>query len=418
MIKKPELLAPAGSLEKLKIALLYGADAVYCSTPRAALRARTTFTMDELKEGIEIAHSLNKKVYITTNAFPRNATIDNLQKYLPEVIDLNPDGFIVADVGVFRLLTDLKCEIPIHISTQANIVNYKAVDFYKEIGAYRVILAREVTGREISEICEKVKDIEIEMFVHGEMCMAYSGRCFLSNHMTARDSNQGTCAHSCRWQYKLYMEEEQRPGVFMPIEHTEVGDYFLSSKDLCLIKEIPQIMSMGVDSIKIAGRNKTSYYVAMVVRAYRKAIDIVYENEILQNSQNNIQLLSDLYNELLKTRHRDFMSGFFYSPVIDSSGQTQYTSVSNEYWRVKGIVRDYDVDGYAKIEVKNFIDVGEDIEVVDPKWKDYEMNINEMLDDITREPLQRVSAGQGKCVYIKLPVNVPINSFLRARINS
>lgn len=411
-MQKIELLAPAGNLEKLKIAFAYGADAVYCSTPRITLRANTTFTIDELKEGIEYAHNLNKKVYLTTNAFPRNITINNLSNYLEELASLNADGIIVADLGVFDLVKSIIPNIPIHISTQVNIVNWKAVEFFKKLGASRVILAREITANEIQEIREKNKDIELEMFVHGEMCMAYSGRCFLSNYMTARDSNQGVCAHSCRWQYKIYMEELQRPGIFIPIEHTDTGDYFLSSKDLCLIKEIPDIIKIGLDSIKIAGRNKTSYYLGMVVRAYRKAIDAYYNNE-----KNISDILNFLYNDLLKTRHRDFITGFFYTPVLDYRSQTQDTSTSKEYWRVKGIIIGYTDDNYAIVEVKNKLSINDIVEIATPNWDDFTFTINKIIDFDTKEELSTISGGQNKCILLDIGKKVHKYSFLRSPIN-
>lgn len=276
MVKKPELLAPAGNMEKLKMALLYGADAVYLGGKQFGLRAfGGNFSNEELKEAVEFAHNLNKKVYVTVNIFPHNSDIEMLPEYLAFLNTTGADALLVADIGLFMLAKKYAPDIELHISTQANNTNWATVDAWHNMGASRVVLARELSKDEISVIRQKCS-VELEMFVHGAMCISYSGRCLLSNYMTGRDSNRGSCAQPCRWKYSLV--EEKRPGQYFPIEEDERGTFIFNSKDMCLLPYLPDVIESGVDSLKIEGRMKSIHYVASVVKAYRMAIDSYFEN--------------------------------------------------------------------------------------------------------------------------------------------
>ncbi len=301
-MKKAELLLPAGSLDRLKTAILYGADAVYCGTPDMSLRTKSAFSLEDLLKGIEYAHLKGKKVYLTLNLFSHNKDIEKLPEYIATVRQVKPDGLIVADPGIAHFVKQNAPELELHISTQANICSWLSVKFWQEQGAKLVVLAREVSFLELKEIREKCPDIKLEAFVHGSMCMTYSGRCLLSNFMSERGANQGSCAHSCRWGYKLkiklkdnteheieitdqnkdlfdfFLEEEIRPGELMPFEEDMQGSYILNSKDLCLMPKLNQYLAIGIDSLKVEGRNKTEYYAGTVARAYRMAIDDYYQS--------------------------------------------------------------------------------------------------------------------------------------------
>ena len=273
-MKKPELLAPAGSFEKAKIAFLYGADAVYCGTSSLSLRTRADMGNDDLVKTIKYAHSIGKRVHVTLNIFAWDEKYEEIIEMAKILNEVKPDAIIAADGGVMEVLKKYAPDVPIHVSTQANVVSLHAANFWYKNGAKRVIMAREANKEQIRYIMEnKPKDLEVEMFGHGAICFAYSGRCFLSDFLCGRSANLGDCAQSCRWSYNLYAEEKNNPGQLMPLESDENGTSIFSSKDLCLIKEIPEIIDMGVDSLKIEGRLKTEYYVASVVNAYRTAID-------------------------------------------------------------------------------------------------------------------------------------------------
>ena len=276
--EKPELLAPAGNLEKLKIAIEYGADAVYIGGEEFSLRvAADNFTNDEIKQGVDFAKARGKKVYLTANIIPHNKDIDEYGRFLRDVKDLGLDAVILSDLGMFDVTKELAPELEIHISTQANNVNYRSAQKWYEMGAKRVILAREMSLDEISEIRRRTdKDLELEAFVHGAMCISYSGRCLLSNYMAGRDGNGGACAHPCRWKY--YLMEEKRPGEYMPVFENERGTFIYNSKDLCMINHIDKLVESGLTSFKIEGRVKSEFYVATVVAAYRRAIDSYFEN--------------------------------------------------------------------------------------------------------------------------------------------
>ena len=273
-MKKPELLAPAGSFEKAKTAFMYGADAVYCGTGSLSLRSRAEVDDDDLAKTIEYAHSIGKKVYAAINIYAWDEYYEEIKKQAKMLNEMKVDGIIASDGGVIDILKEYAPDVDIHISTQANTVSYHSANFWYKNGAKRVILGREMNKEQIRQIMEnKPKDLEVEMFVHGAICFGYSGRCFLSDFLASRSANLGDCAQSCRWAYNVYVEEHNKPGNLMPVEHDEKGTYIFSSKDLCLIKEIPEIIEMGIDSLKIEGRLKTEYYLASVVNAYRNAID-------------------------------------------------------------------------------------------------------------------------------------------------
>lgn len=277
-MNKPELLAPAGNIEKLKTAIEFGADAVYLGGSKLNLRAfADNFSLDELKEGIEFAHSRNKKVYITLNVFPHNEDLNGLEEYLKDLYEIKADAVIVSDPGIIMTAREVVPNLEIHLSTQANSVNYKTAIFWHKQGVKRIVVARELSLKEIKSMKEKIPETcEIEAFVHGSMCISYSGRCLLSNYMTGRDSNRGACAQPCRYKYSLV--EEKRPNEYFPVYEDEKGTYIMNSKDLCMIEHIPDLISAGIDSLKIEGRMKSSYYVASVVKAYREAIDTYFEN--------------------------------------------------------------------------------------------------------------------------------------------
>jgi putative protease len=320
IIKKSELLLPAGSLDRLKTAILYGADAVYCGTPDMSLRTKSAFSLEELVEGIEYAHSKGKKVYLTLNLFSHNKDIEKLPEYISTVQKVKPDGLIIADPGVAHFVKQHAPELELHVSTQANVCSWLSVKFWEEQGAKLVVLAREVSFEELKEIREKCPNIKLEAFVHGSMCMTYSGRCLLSNFMSERGANQGSCAHSCRWGYKVkiklkdnteheieitdrnrdlfdfFLEEEIRPGELMPFEEDMHGSYILNSKDLCLMPKLNEYLSIGIDSLKVEGRNKTEYYAGTVARAYRMAIDDYYEDPENWNADKYMDELEAIAN--------------------------------------------------------------------------------------------------------------------------
>ena len=374
--KKVELLAPAGDLERLKVAILYGADAVYLGGNAFGLRAKAkNFSIEEMAEGVEFAHSHDAKVYVTCNIFAHNSDINNekLVDYLKELERINVDGVIVADPGVFSIVRETVPNMEVHISTQANTTNYQTAKFWKSLGATRVVMAREMSFKEIKALADNVEDIEIEAFVHGAMCMAYSGRCLLSNYFTNRDANRGACAQSCRWKYKIV--EETRPGEYYPIEEDERGTYIFNSKDLCMIQYIPELIESGVYSFKIEGRVKTSYYVGSVIKAYREAIDDYLKDPALYESKKDYYL-----EEVKKSSYRGYTTGFFFNkPNEDSQVYT-----SNSYVRTYdfiGIVKEYDKEtGFAIIEQRNKFVVGEEIEFLTTKGQNFSQIVTEMYD--------------------------------------
>ena len=373
MVKKPELLAPAGNMEKLKMALLYGADAVYLGGKQFGLRAfGGNFSNEELKEAVEFAHNLNKKVYVTVNIFPHNSDIEMLPEYLTFLNTTGADALLVADIGLFMLAKKYAPDIELHISTQANNTNWATVDAWHNMGASRVVLARELSKDEISVIRHKCS-VELEMFVHGAMCISYSGRCLLSNYMTGRDSNRGSCAQPCRWKYSLV--EEKRPGQYFPIEEDERGTFIFNSKDMCLLPYLPDVIESGVDSLKIEGRMKSVHYAASVVKAYRMAIDSYFENP------EAFAVKEEWLEELEKVSHRSYTTGFYYGKPTEKD--QIYTSSS--YIQTSdfvGLVLDYDeATGFATVEQRNNMKLGQEIEVFQPQLPGYRQLLGEMYND-------------------------------------
>lgn len=369
-MKKVELLAPAGNLEKLKTAFIYGADAVYIGGENFSLRAMAdNFTLEEMKEGIDFAHSLNKKVYVTINIFPHNNDFKGLPEYIKKLSEINVDAVIVSDLGMFSVVKEVAPDMEVHISTQANNVNYKSAEFWYKLGAKRVVLARELSLKEIKEIRDKVPaDLELEAFVHGAMCISYSGRCLLSNYMTNRDANRGMCAHPCR--YKYYLVEEKRPGQYFPVFEDERGTYIMNSHDLCMIEFIPELIESGISSFKIEGRMKSSYYVASVVKAYREAIDAYYEQG--ENYKFNPKWLEDVS----KSSHRDFSTGFYFGkPEKQIYNNSSYIRTHD----IVGLVIDYDKENkIATIEQRNRVFKGEEVEVLTSKGQNFKLVLDNM----------------------------------------
>lgn len=358
---KIELLAPAGNLEKLKMAIIYGADAVYLGGEEFGLRASAgNFSMEELKEGIDFAHSRGKKVYVTMNIIPHNEDLEGMPGYIRQISELGADAVIFSDPGVFDLLHQEAPDMELHISTQANNTNWRSAAFWHRQGVKRVILARELSISEIKDIRKNVPgDLELEMFVHGAMCISYSGRCLLSNYMAGRDANRGLCAHPCRWKY--YLVEEKRPGEYMPVYENERGTYIFNSKDLCLIDRLPEIIESGISSLKIEGRMKSSYYVATIVKAYREALDAYLADP------EGYRFRSEWLDEISKASHREYTTGFFEGKPGGSEQIYESSSYIREYDFV-GLVVSYDSSsGIATIEQRNRFVIGDELEVVSPK---------------------------------------------------
>lgn len=403
-MKKPELLAPAGNLEKLKMALIYGADAVYMGGKAFGLRAFSdNFAENELEQGIAFAHSVGKKAYITINIFPHNDDLGALPDYIRSVAAMGADAIIVSDLGIFRIARQVAPALPIHISTQANSTNWSTVQFWQELGASRVVLARELSLADIRLIREKA-DIELEAFVHGAMCMSYSGRCLISNYLTGRDANRGQCAQPCRWKY--HVMEESRPGVYLPVVEDERGTYIFNSKDLCLISHLPELIDSGLDSFKIEGRMKSVHYVATVIKVYREAIDAY-----CSAAGTAFHVKQEWLEELQKVSHREYTTGFYFNKTTE---QDQiYTSSS--YLQTHdfiGLVKEYNpVTGRAVVEQRNNMKVGEKIEIMQPGTENFVQIIREMFDaeghsiDVAPHPQQIVT----------MPVDKPVVPYAMLR---
>lgn len=359
-MEKIELLAPAGDLEKLKAAIDYGADAVYFGGEVFSLRAgANNFTREEMIEGIKYVHDHGKKCHLTLNIFPHNYDIEELEKYLHDVKDLGIDAFIVSDPGTIMMVKEIIPNAEIHLSTQANLTNYKTAEFWAKHGVKRVVLARELSLEEMISMREKIPaELDTEAFIQGAMCISYSGRCLLSNFMVQRDANKGACAHPCRWKYKIV--EEQRPGEEYPIEEDGRGTYIMNSKDLCMIEHIPDLVRAGIASAKIEGRMKSAFYVATVVGAYRKAIDAYYADP--ENYEFNPAWLA----ELKKVSHRDFTTGFYYGKADENSQNYETSSYTRDYDFI-GKVLDFDEETMiATVEQRNKMVLGDEIEVFGP----------------------------------------------------
>ena len=368
-MKKPELLIPAGSLEVLKTAVVFGADAVYIGGEAFGLRAKAkNFGKEEMEEGIRFAHEYGVKVHVTANILAHNGDLSGAEDYLKELKALKPDALIVADPGIFTIAREICPEIDIHISTQANNTNYGTFRFWGRQGAKRVVSARELSLAEIKEIRENIpEDLEIESFIHGAMCISYSGRCLLSSYFTGRDANQGACTHPCRWKYAVM--EEKRPSEFFPVYENERGTYIFNSKDLCMIEHIPEMIDAGIDSFKIEGRMKTALYVATVARTYRKAIDDYMESE--EKYRKNM----DWYKtEIAKCTYRQFTTGFYFGKPDEQTQIYDSNTYVNEYIYL-GTVEEKDKEGRAKISQRNKFCVGDTIEIMKPDGRNIETTV-------------------------------------------
>lgn len=409
MNKKPELLAPAGSFEKAKIAFLYGADAVYMGTSSLSLRSRVSVNDDELERTIEYAHSIGKKVYAAVNIFAWDDKYEEVIKQAKILNDIKVDGAIISDGGIVEIFKKYAPNVDIHISTQANIVSYHNANFWKKNGAKRVILGRELNKEQIREIIEKTPDdLETEIFVHGAICFGYSGRCFLSDFLACRSANLGDCAQSCRWAYNVYVEEKNNPGNLMPVEDDEHGTYIFSSKDLCLIKELPEIIEMGVDSLKIEGRLKTEYYLASVINTYRTAID-----ECIKNTENYDY--TKYLKELEKTKTRG-LTTFYFNDRNNKDFQEYEGKQYNLQYEFGGKILKYDEDK-SIIEIRNKLKVGDTLEILIPGTiNNYVFNIEKLLDSETNEEIECVNPGkQGQTVKMHLPIKCEENWIIRRK---
>ena len=373
--KKPELLIPASSLEVLKTAVIYGADAVYIGGEAFGLRAKAkNFSKEDIIEGIAFAHEHQVKVYITANILAHNDDLEGAREYFKELRTVKPDALIIADPGMFMIAKEECPEIELHISTQANNTNYLTYRFWHAQGASRVVSARELSLREIKEIRNQIPDeLEIESFVHGAMCMSYSGRCLLSNYFTGRDANKGECTHPCRWKYSLV--EETRPGEYMPVYENERGTYIFNSKDLCMIEYIPELVDAGINSFKIEGRMKTALYVATVARTYRKAIDDYFISEELYRNH------MDWYkSEIAKCTYRQFTTGFYFGKANENTQIYDTNTYINEYIYL-GTVESVDENGYAKLQQKNKFQVGDTIEIMKPDGSNLMVVVSDIKDE-------------------------------------
>lgn len=405
--QKPELLIPASSLEVLKTAVIFGADAVYIGGEAFGLRAKArNFSMEDMEAGIEFAHTHSVKVYVTANILAHNQDLEGARVYFRELRDLGPDALIISDPGMFLLAREICPEIEIHISTQANNTNYMTYQFWHSQGASRVVSARELSLEEIKEIRTNIpEEMEIESFIHGAMCISYSGRCLLSNYFTGRDANQGSCTHPCRWKYAVV--EEKRPGEYLPVYENERGTYIFNSKDLCMIEHIPELIDAGIDSLKIEGRMKTALYVATVARTYRRAIDDFYSSPQLY--QDNMQWYRE---EIAKCTYRQFTTGFYFGKPDENTQIYDSNTYINEYIYL-GIIEAVGADGMAKITQRNKFGVGEEIEIMKPDGCNLMITVEKMLDSDGNE-LEDCPHPQQE-IHLKLSENPEMYDILRMK---
>lgn len=374
-MRELELLVPASSLEVLKVAVIFGADAVYIGGEAFGLRAKAkNFSMEDMKEGILFAHEHGVKVYVTANILAHNEDLDGVREYFRELKEIGPDALIISDPGVFQIAKEVCPEIERHVSTQANNTNYSTFCFWHQQGAKRVVTARELSLDEIREIRAHIpEDLEIETFIHGAMCISYSGRCLLSNYFTGRDANQGACTHPCRWKYAVV--EESRPGEYLPVYENERGTFIFNSKDLCMIEHLPDILNAGIDSLKIEGRMKTALYVATVARTYRKAIDD-YKKDPKLYQENMLWYREQISN----CTYRQFTTGFFYGKPSDDAQIYDNNTYIQEYTYL-GIVGACDERGFYSIEQRNKFSVGETIEIMKPDGRNISVTVKGIYDN-------------------------------------
>lgn len=401
-MEKVELLAPAGSLSKLKIAILYGADAVYIGGEEFSLRtAAENFTASEMKEGIEFAHKLGKKVYVAINIVPRSSELKKIGEYAKTLEEMDADGVIVSDMGTFDVIKNSAPGLHIHISTQANTVNFQTAKMWHNMGATRIVLARELTLPQIKEIrAELPEECELEAFVHGAMCVSYSGRCLLSNYLTNREGNRGECAQPCRWKY--FLMEEKRPGEYMPIEESGKGTFIFNSKDLCMIEHIPELIESGIKSFKIEGRVKSEYYVATVVKAYREAIDAYYEGKAFDKRW---------FDEVRKVSHREYSKGFYF-------GQPEQIYSYGSYVRnydIVGMVLNYK-DGVATVEQRNRFYKNDTIEFLPPQGEFFEQKVEYMINSEGEE----IDVAPHPQMILRIPVDKPVckDTIIRKKVEA
>ncbi|GAA0077969.1 U32 family peptidase [Clostridium sp. CTA-5] len=393
---RPEILAPAGNLDKLKIAIDFGADAVYLGGSKLNLRAfADNFTNEQLKEGVEYAHERNRKVYVTLNVFPHNSDLDGVEDYLIDLYNIGIDAVIVSDPGIISIAKEVVPNLEIHLSTQANNVNWRAAKFWYDQGVKRIVMARELSLNEIKQMRENLpEECEIEAFIHGAMCISYSGRCLLSNYMTGRDANRGACAQPCR--YKYHLVEEKRPGEYFPIVEDGNGAYIMNSKDLCMVEHIDDVINAGVYSLKIEGRMKSAYYVAAVVKSYRQAVDAYLKDP--ENYKFNPKWMENLN----KVSHRQYHTGFYYGKnneqVYDDSSYVRTADII-------GIVRAYDEETkIATVEQKNKVLNGDTVEILRPEGDNFEIVLKDMTEE-NGTPIE--SAARAQMIY-KIKSDIPL----------
>ena len=406
-MKKTELLAPAGSVEKAKVAFMYGADAIYAGTAKLSLRSRAELNSDTLEETIRYAHSLGKKVYVALNIYAHDEYYDEIENEVKRLKEIGADAIIASDVGVIEKIKEIAPDIDIHISTQANTVSLHAANFWYKYGAKRIVLARELSKDKIKYIMEnKPKDLEVEMFIHGAICYAYSGRCYLSKYLANRCANLGDCAQSCRWQYNITASEVNNPDSVINLDYDEKGTYLFSSKDMCLIKQIPTICDMGVESLKIEGRLKTDYYLATVVRAYRQAIDDYYS--LKESGRQDEYDATKYLEELLKVKTRGLSEFYFLDEnnqdIHDLDGKSD--NLNYEYG-AKVVEKFDEASNIYIVEIKNKLSVNDTLEILYPNTlKLVAFKIEELYDEKTNERIDTINPGKkGQLVKIKIPYN-------------
>ena len=403
----PELLVPASSLEVLQVAVIFGADAVYIGGEAFGLRAKAkNFSKADMSEGVRFAHEHGVKVYVTANILAHNQDLEGVRKYFEELREIGPDALIISDPGVYQIAKEVCPEIERHISTQANNTNYGTYQFWYQMGAKRVVTARELSLEEIREIRSRIpEDMEIETFIHGAMCISYSGRCLLSNYLTGRDSNQGACTHPCRWKYSVM--EESRPGEYFPVYENERGTFIFNSKDLCMIEHIPDLINAGIDSFKIEGRMKTALYVATVARTYRKAIDDYLKDPALYEKN-----MSWYQEQISNCTYRQFTTGFFYGKPTQEAQIYDNNTYIKEYTYL-GIVGETNEEGKYCISQRNKFSVGEQIEVMKPNGDNIEVTVKSIQDE---EGNQMESAPHPKQIlYIDLGIKLDRYDILRRK---
>lgn len=406
-MRKTELLIPAGSLEVLKTAVIYGADAVYIGGEAFGLRAKAhNFSGKEMKEGIAFAHERGVKVYVTANILAHNDDLPGVEAYFEEMKLISPDALIISDPGVFSIARRVLPDMEIHISTQANNTNYGTFLFWRQLGAKRVVTARELSLREIKEIRANIpEDMEIESFIHGAMCISYSGRCLLSNYFVGRDANRGACTHPCRWKYSIV--EETRPGEYMPVYENERGTYIFNSRDLCMIEHIPEMIDAGIDSFKIEGRMKTALYVATVARTYRRALDDYKKDPALYAA--NLEWYKE---EIGKCTYREFTTGFYFGPPTEEAQIYDNNTYVKNYTYL-GTVKEGDGKGRCRIQQKNKFVLGETIEVMKPDGRNLEAVVTKIQD---LEGNSQESAPHSKQeLWVSLGVDVKAGDILRKK---